>query len=104
MADKYIKLSDLQKYPIRLDHYDEKHGNKHFVYGVESVIEYAEFLDPADVVPVIHAKWIDNRFCSHCGGHEENEYGRIVLSGHRDYCSQCGAKMDAGTCENWKES
>ena len=37
------------KYPIRLDHYDKKHGNKHFVFGVESVLEYAEELSGVEV-------------------------------------------------------
>jgi hypothetical protein len=40
----YIKLEDLQKFPIRKDHYDREHGNEHFIYGVESVLEYAEYL------------------------------------------------------------
>jgi hypothetical protein len=40
----YIKLEDLQKFPIRKDHYDKEHGNEHFIYGVESVLEYAEYL------------------------------------------------------------
>lgn len=42
--DKYIKLSDLQKFPIRLDHYDEVNGNLKYVFGIENVIEYAECL------------------------------------------------------------
>ena len=47
----YIKLEDLQKFPIRKDHYDKVHGNEHFIYGVESVLEYAEYLPTYDVVP-----------------------------------------------------
>ena len=46
---KYIKLEDLTKFPIRLDHYDKEHGNEHFVYGIETVLEYAENLPAADV-------------------------------------------------------
>ena len=42
--DKYIKLSDLQKFPIRLDHYDEINGSFKYVFGIENVIEYAECL------------------------------------------------------------
>ena len=30
----------LRDFPIRLDHYDKEHGNKHFVYGVETVMDY----------------------------------------------------------------
>ena len=40
----YIKLDDLRKFPIRKDHYDKKHGNEKFIFGVESVLEYAEYL------------------------------------------------------------
>lgn len=35
-------------YPIRLDHYDEEHGNRHFVLGIESVMEYVEYLPSAE--------------------------------------------------------
>ena len=42
--DKYIKLSDLQKFPIRLNHYDEVNGSLKYVFGIENVIEYAECL------------------------------------------------------------
>ena len=34
-------------YPIRLDHYDEEHGNLNFVLGIESVMEYVESLPSA---------------------------------------------------------
>lgn len=47
----YIKLEDLQKFPIRKDHYDKVHGNEHFVNGVETVLEYAEYLPTYDVAP-----------------------------------------------------
>lgn len=42
--DKYIKLSDLQKFPIRLNHYDEVNGSLKYIFGIENVIEYAECL------------------------------------------------------------
>ena len=45
---KYIKLEDLTKFPIRLDHYDKEHGSKDFVYGIETVLEYAENLQTTD--------------------------------------------------------
>lgn len=48
---RYIKLEDLQKFPIREDHCDKEHGNEHFIYGVETVLEYAEYLPTYDVVP-----------------------------------------------------
>lgn len=99
--DKYIELGALTKYPIRLNHYDKEHGNIHFVYGIESVMEYAENLPAADVAPVIHGRWIVrfdgpyNRrrcYCSHCGKH--NGVGGIAKNQEKPYCPHCSAKMD----------
>ena len=45
---KYIRLEDLKQFPIRKDHYDKEHGNEHFIFGVESVLEYAEHLPTYD--------------------------------------------------------
>ena len=42
---EYIKLADLLDYPIRLNNYDKVNGDIKFVYGVESVLEFAEGLD-----------------------------------------------------------
>lgn len=103
----YIKLEDLMAFPIRIDHYDKENGNEHFVYGVETVLEYAENLPIADVAPVVHGRWIpkyeikkmyyspddvenykvpDGFSCSRCG---RVEYRR------EPYCN-CGARMDGG--------
>ena len=46
-----ISRADVLKFPIRLDHYDEEHGNRDFVLGIESVMEYVEALPSADAVP-----------------------------------------------------
>ena len=45
---KYIKLEDLMKFPIRLNHYDKEHGSKDFIYGIETVLEYAENLQTTE--------------------------------------------------------
>ena len=102
---KYIKLEDLIKFPIRLDHYDKEHGSKDFIYGIETVLEYAENLPAADVAPVMHGQWIigtDNDDfdvkCSICKWTDTFEVAgiaaveRIAKSMH--YCLNCGAKMD----------
>lgn len=47
----YIKLEDLQKFPIRRDHYDKEHGSESFINGVESVLEYAEYLPQYHITP-----------------------------------------------------
>jgi hypothetical protein len=89
----WIRLSDLMKFPIRIDHYDKEHGNEHFVYGVETVLEYAENLPRVEAEPVVHAHW--ERFkhpsgthgirCSHC---------KTVNGRRSKHCPECGAHMD----------
>ena len=49
---RLIDADELNKFPIRLDHYDKKHGDKAFVFGIESVLEYAEYLPTVAAVPV----------------------------------------------------
>lgn len=51
-VDRLISLDELNKFPIRLDHYDKEHGSEVFVLGIESVLEYAEYLPTVDAVPV----------------------------------------------------
>lgn len=53
---RLIDADELNKYPIRLDHYDKEHGNEHFVFGIESVLEYAEYLPTIDAVPVVRCE------------------------------------------------
>lgn len=43
-----IRRQDVLAYPIRADHYDREHGNKHFIAGIESVMEYVECLPSAE--------------------------------------------------------
>lgn len=98
MERKYIALDELLKFPIRIDHYDEEHGNVHFVYGIESVLEWAQDLPAADVQEVRHGTWIDTEAfdfhyqpiykCSVCEGEVADGY----ISGHK-YCLHCGARM-----------
>ena len=98
---KYINLEELMKFPIRRNHYDKEHGNEHFIYGIETVLEYAENLPAADVAPVRHGRWLTweeqfpgstpkktsrlGVFCDKCHNHADNR---------TDYCPNCGAKMD----------
>ena len=53
---RLIRLGDLMKFPIRIDHYDRENGNEHFVMGIESVLEYAENLPTVDAVEVVRCK------------------------------------------------
>lgn len=84
MSSDLIRLSDLMKFPIRIDHYDKVNGNEHFVYGVETVLEYAENLPTVEAEPVVHAHW-NGDCCSRCGELAEDNYPR---------CPNCGAHMD----------
>ena len=49
---RLIDANALNKFPIRLDHYDKEHGSEDFVLGIESVLEYAEYLPTVAAVPV----------------------------------------------------
>ena len=49
---RLIDADELNKFPIRLDRYDKEHGNEDFVLGIESVLEYAEYLPTVAAVPV----------------------------------------------------
>ena len=91
---EYIERGALMQFPIRRNHYDRKNGNKHFINGIESVLEYAENLPAADVAPVVHGGWIykgdsDMWVCSRCGRSVNADPEGIDL-----YCYHCGAKMD----------
>lgn len=56
MADKYIKLSDLQKFPIRINHYDREHGKLDFVLGIETVFEYIDCLPKYECIETKETK------------------------------------------------
>lgn len=90
--DEYIKRAAIMEFPIRKDHCDKERANEHFIFGIESVLEYVQNLPAADVAPVVHGRWVYHDddgvvTCSGCGNAESSE-GR--------YCSYCGAKMDGG--------
>ena len=91
--NKYISLEKLLKYPIRINHYDCEHGNIHFVYGIESVIEYAENLPTIEVDENKVGHWIHKNgemYCSVCG--EEALMDEIYYESK--YCPECGARME----------
>lgn len=92
---EYIERGALMQFPIRRDHYDRKNGNKHFINGIESVLEYAENLPAADVAPVVHGKDLAQPSlfkCSVCGCEDDDTY-TCDVSEYR-YCPNCGAKID----------
>lgn len=62
MKQRLISLDKLKEYPIRLDHYDKENGSKQFVYGVESVLEYADYLPTVEAIPIEWVKKFRNQF------------------------------------------
>lgn len=46
-VDKFIK-----DFPIRLNHYDKENGSKHFVLGIEVVLDSLDCTPPVDAIPV----------------------------------------------------
>lgn len=95
---EYIERGALMQFPIRRDHYDRKNGNRHFINGIETVLEYAENLQAADVAPVVHGRWDrhgSSWYCNRCGIGYRITCGNIPANRH-NYCPNCGAKMDGG--------
>lgn len=72
----YVYGSDREKY----DAWDE-------------IIDALENIPSADVVPVVHGRWVFGGdgcvICSECNEEESND-------NHRNYCPNCGTKMDGG--------
>ncbi|MCM1271328.1 MAG: hypothetical protein NC247_12025 [Ruminococcus flavefaciens] len=108
-----MRLIDVDKvlaeFPVRRNHHDEKHGNMHFINGIETVMEYLdEIADtfPIDAVPVRHGKWIERYSpggvclceCSVCGtsaiSQIDDTWGYVIDYYETDFCPNCGAKMD----------
>ena len=95
---EYLERGAIMKFPIRKDQCDKEHANEHFIFGIESVLEYVENLPAADVAPVVHGRWAHiggDEWCCHVCGFV------ITTEGSWDkptkkYCEDCGAKMDGG--------
>lgn len=73
-----------------------------FTDGFEECVgEVGKFQSAADVVPLVHGRWILERepngkpYCFHCSVCDSDyHYIGIVIA--YDYCPNCGAKMDGG--------
>lgn len=59
---RLIDLDELEKFPIRANHYDEKNGNINFVLGIETLMEYAEALPIAYDTERVIEKLKENSF------------------------------------------
>ena len=92
---EYIEREAIMEFPIRKDRCDKEHANEHFIFGIESVLEYVENLPAADVAPVVHGRWKKSGSlleCQYCGEIYSQLGGNAGKSWN--YCPNCGAKMD----------
>lgn len=70
-----------------------KYGGDHSGYDTRMLYEIHDALTgipAADVVPVVHGRWVDADFC---GQYECSECGNNAVDLY-DFCPNCGAKMD----------
>ena len=79
---RLIDADKLQQFPIRANRCDKEHANKHFLNGIETVLEYAELMPTVDAVPVVRCKeckWTGGDFVCYRG----------VMAQHKpeDFCS-----------------
>lgn len=87
--DEYVKRAAIMEFPIRKDHCDKERANEHFIFGIESVLEYVENLPAADVAPVVH--------CRHCRSYNKPRLGwcsvHMDREGPDDFCGY-GVRKD----------
>lgn len=92
MDKEYIGREEALK--LREVFSDRKNGNKDFLDGIETAIEFVQNLPAADVVEIRHGRWInkevDEIMC--------HVYGNCSVCHERkridNFCSHCGTKMD----------
>ena len=68
-VDEFIK-----NFPIRSDRYDRENGNKHFINGIETVIESLEQAPEIEAIPV---RWLEGKY-SGSGVYATENYFRKV--------------------------
>lgn len=86
---RYIDAEYVNAFPIRIDHYDEEHGNRHFVLGIESVMEYIEEAPSIDIVRCGKCKWYGNeqKKIYECCTYWAQDGGVLVPTKPDDFCS-----------------
>ena len=90
---EYVDREELMKFPIRRNHYDKEHGNEYFIYGIETVLEYAENLPTIDAVPVSELKKLRDYL------YAEDLIFMRGLSELNKLIEKYGAKMDGSSNE-----
>ena len=92
MSEEYIRKQDAVKASLE---FTVEYLDGAFDEGLQKELKNnLESLEPADVAPVVHGKWIGyddtERFtaqCSLCGNVVDTRFGS-------NFCPNCGAKMD----------
>lgn len=59
---EYIEREAIMEFPIRKGQCDKEHANEHFIFGIESVLEYVENLPAADVAQVVRCRDCKHRY------------------------------------------
>ena len=89
---------------------DKENGNAHFIYGIETAVEFADGLPTVDAAPVVHGHWIvtvnprwkgrSHDKCSEFGWwNTRNAVCRGINEKHShslNFCPNYGAEMDGG--------
>lgn len=88
---KYVDI-DVAKEAVRKAECDANWDERRF--DAEFIENALDFVPAADVAPVVHGRWVFGGdgcvICSKCNEEESND-------NHRNYCPNCGAKMDGKT-------
>lgn len=95
MAD-YIDREALMDFPIRANHCDKKHANEHFIFGIETVLEYAQHLPVVDAVPVVRCRDCKHYDRDECYHPRHEKHLQSIFQSPDDFCSY-GERRDAGT-------
>lgn len=103
MADEYIRMEDAINALEEKEHEPwYLHKDLEWISGVVEAKYEIKAIEPADVVPVIHAYWEGeeadcNIKCHKCGKVFRDyiiSQDYVDLSEYPDFCPHCGAKMD----------
>ena len=69
---------------------------RHRCYPCGEGIEAINSIQAADVVPVVHGRWVDGK-CSNCGVDIPTDDSHdAIFENECHFCYYCGAKMDGG--------
>ena len=92
---EYIKRAAAVKVVLR----ERKPTNSVAQNRMLSIIQRDMLTMPAaDVAPVVHGRWLcdaDFVICSRCEA-EMNQKNSLGVDNFKNYCPNCGAKMDGG--------